>query len=162
MDPEVRQVLQREILDRCNEEEREAVERWFKSFQAIGLSKLNGMSVARGTTMSCPLYWTTKLNSTLGQKLLTTSKIQAGHIPLQLCSDLQKPEGDYEPDVTIYASVLTIRFAWLSRFNRKTLFCSTALSYTESTVILTLATQFFKRSTGIKKLHEQYQTQSKN
>ena len=56
MDPEVRQVLQREILDRCNEEEREAVERWFKSFQAIGLSKLNGMSVARGTTMSCPLY----------------------------------------------------------------------------------------------------------
>ena len=111
MDPEVRQVLQREILDRCNEEEREAVERWFKSFQAIGLSKLNGMSVARGTTMSCPLYWTTKLNSTLGQKLLTTSKIQAGHISLQLCSDLQKSQGDYEPDVTIHASILTIRFA---------------------------------------------------
>ena len=57
MDSQIRQVLQREILERCNEEEREAVERWFKSFQAIGLSKLNGMSVARGTTMSCPLYW---------------------------------------------------------------------------------------------------------
>ncbi len=56
MDPQIRQVLQREILERCNKEEREAVERWFKSFQAIGLSKLSGMSVARGTTMSCPLY----------------------------------------------------------------------------------------------------------
>ena len=65
MDPEVRQVLQREILDRCNEEEREAVERWFNSFQAIGLSKLNGMSVARGTTMSCPLYWEAKLQKML-------------------------------------------------------------------------------------------------
>ena len=42
MDSEVQEVLQREILERCNEEEREAVERWFKSFQAIGLSKLNG------------------------------------------------------------------------------------------------------------------------
>ena len=57
MDPQIPQVLQREVLDRCNEEEREAVERWFKSFQAISLSKLNGMSVARGTSMSCPLYW---------------------------------------------------------------------------------------------------------
>lgn len=56
MDPQIPQVLQREVLDRCNEEEREAVERWFKSFQAISLSKLNGMSVARGTSMSCPLY----------------------------------------------------------------------------------------------------------
>ncbi|QNI58916.1 hypothetical protein SynBIOSU31_02050 [Synechococcus sp. BIOS-U3-1] len=56
MDSQIRKVLQREILERCNEEEREAVERWFKSFQAIGLSKRNGMSVARGTTMSCPLY----------------------------------------------------------------------------------------------------------
>ena len=56
MDSDARQVLQREILDRCNEEERKAVERWFESFQAIGLSKLNGMSVARGTTMSCPLF----------------------------------------------------------------------------------------------------------
>ena len=56
MDSKVQEVLQREILERCNEEEREAVERWFKSFQAIGLSKLNGMSMARGTSMSCPLY----------------------------------------------------------------------------------------------------------
>ncbi len=56
MKTEVPEILQREILDRCNAEEREAVERWFKSFQAIGLSKRNGMSVARGTTMSCPLY----------------------------------------------------------------------------------------------------------
>ena len=56
MSSEVPEILQREILDRCNAEEREAVERWFKSFQAIGLSKRNGMSVARGTTMSCPLY----------------------------------------------------------------------------------------------------------
>ncbi len=42
-------------LSRCNEEEREAVERWFKSFQAIGVSKRNGMSVARGAATSCPI-----------------------------------------------------------------------------------------------------------
>ena len=46
----------RALLDRCSEEEREVIERWFKNFQAIELSKLNGISIARGASITCPLY----------------------------------------------------------------------------------------------------------
>ena len=45
-----------EILEKCNKEEREVIERWFKNFQAIELSKLNGISIARGASTTCPLY----------------------------------------------------------------------------------------------------------
>ena len=45
-----------ELLDRCSKEEREVIERWFKNFQAIELSKLNGISIARGASTTCPLY----------------------------------------------------------------------------------------------------------
>tara|TARA_B100001057_G_scaffold314732_1_gene314821 strand:- start:247 stop:516 length:270 start_codon:yes stop_codon:yes gene_type:complete len=45
-----------ELLDRCSKEEREVIERWFKNFQAIELSKMNGISIARGASTTCPLY----------------------------------------------------------------------------------------------------------
>ena len=44
------------LLDRCSKEERAAIERWFENFQAIELSKMNGISIARGASTSCPLY----------------------------------------------------------------------------------------------------------
>ena len=37
-----------ELLDRTTLGEREVIERWFQNFQAIGLSKRQGMSTARG------------------------------------------------------------------------------------------------------------------
>ena len=37
-----------ELLGRTTLEKREVVERWFQNFQAIGLSKCQGMSTARG------------------------------------------------------------------------------------------------------------------
>ena len=37
-----------ELLGRTTLEEREVIERWFQNFQAIGLSKRQGMSTARG------------------------------------------------------------------------------------------------------------------
>ena len=45
-----------EILEKCSQEEREVIERWFKNFQAIELSRLNGISIARGASTTCPLY----------------------------------------------------------------------------------------------------------
>ena len=39
------------FLARCQEEEREAIERWFNEFQPIELSRVGTMSVARGTSM---------------------------------------------------------------------------------------------------------------
>ena len=45
-----------EILEKCSQEEREVIERWFKNFQALELSKLNGISIARGASTTCPLY----------------------------------------------------------------------------------------------------------
>ena len=39
------------FLARCQEEEREAIERWFKEFQPIELSRVGTMSVARVTSM---------------------------------------------------------------------------------------------------------------
>ena len=39
------------FLARCQEEEREAIERWFKEFQTIELSRFGTMSVARVTSM---------------------------------------------------------------------------------------------------------------
>ena len=36
------------LLDHTTLEEREVIERWFQNFQAIGLSKRQGMSTARG------------------------------------------------------------------------------------------------------------------
>lgn len=44
------------LLDSCSKEERAAIERWFENFQAIELSKMNGISIARGASTSCPLY----------------------------------------------------------------------------------------------------------
>ena len=44
------------LLDRCSKEERAAIEKWFENFQAIELSKMNGISIARGASTSCPIY----------------------------------------------------------------------------------------------------------
>ena len=41
-----------EFLARCEEEEREAVDRWFNEFQPIALETIGTMKVARGTSIS--------------------------------------------------------------------------------------------------------------
>jgi len=43
------------ILEKCTNEEREVIERWFNNFQAIELSKFNGISIARGASTACQL-----------------------------------------------------------------------------------------------------------